>query len=189
MLRNKVANSHKLLYEQDVDNGNLFSKLRILKKIQINDGLVNVPKWLVTLSSLLLTTLFTVLLASLLILTFAKRPATFQENCERRSCAPNLNLKCINNTCKCPDNQYYVTKCEKKKTYNEVCQANYQCLDNTNLYCIGGKCTCNETSYWKEISCKPRFSFQQPCNGDVCLDSLFLYCDKNTGICMCQDNR
>jgi hypothetical protein len=47
-----------------------------------------------------------IILAASLILNFWKRPALYNESCERRSCLTELNMKCINTTCMCTADQY-----------------------------------------------------------------------------------
>ena len=133
-----------------------------------------IPTWLLYLLAILFALLLTILIAALSILF--KKPAKLNENCSDRSCEANLGLQCIEKTCQCLSNQYYLYGCKDKRNYAETCLYNYQCIDNTLMLCIGGTCTCNSTMYWNGKVCVKRKNLNEPCSGDQCLTSLMLYC-------------
>jgi hypothetical protein len=97
---------------------------------------VNIPTWKVVLILLTFLLLATLLIAALVIVTNAKRPANYQESCDKRSCNKDLDMVCIDGTCQCTADQYFTNKCQNKRSNMDFCLNDEQCkdyLDNFNL--------------------------------------------------------
>ena len=180
--------NRKKIWEKDSSNDDLISKISIFKTVQENSKFsVLVPKWLVWLMLFGLLTLFTILLAALLMALFSRKPGLYLEDCKFRSCAPNLNLKCIDQICNCTENQYFLKGCHEKKDHLKLCQLQMQC--KSNLMCRGGACNCNESDYWNGNMCVARHSYNEMCLSEQCLESSFLFCSSSSNVCLCPQNR
>lgn len=191
LIRHTPANlkNKKIIHENDAYHNGLFSKLFVLKSFSNLKNYIMVPKWAIFISSLFYAALLGVLIAAVCILLFSRRPGVYLEDCQHRSCAPGLNLKCINDMCQCKNDQFYLKKCIDKKTHSEFCQNSTQSQCKDGLICIGGKCQCNETLYWNGGKCLMRKTIRETCNGDQCLYDSFLNCDNQTKICICDNTR
>ena len=171
-------------YKNYDENGELKSVVQYIDKDLKHDECL-VPKWLIGLWCI--GCLFvSILLAASLILFFSPRKAFYQENCEKRACLKDLNLKCINKTCLCESGYIYIDKCILKKNYQEKCHITTICKDNTNMLCMDGVCKCGQESYWNGTMCKIKSTFNQACTTDSqCLISQLLYCDLTQKRCTC----
>lgn len=185
-IRHYSDNRNKCIYQKDHYNGIIKSKLLIFERSKRKSTGVLLGEWKIYLLLLFVFFLILVLVAAIIILMFAKRPAQYLEDCKGRSCAGGLNLKCVNNTCICYLDEYYLKKCEKKKLFNEVCTNSMQCNEHYGLQCYNGKCVCKITETWKQQKCYPRKSFGDNCNND-CLENVMLTCI--SGICNCNSTR
>lgn len=186
-IEHKFSSKNELIYDRDHFTGYIFTKLLVFKKYTKVKGCL-IPTWLRYLLGLLFALLLATMIAALVILL--KKPAQHKESCSDRSCEKNLGLHCIDKTCQCLTNQYYLGGCKDKKTYSELCFYDYQCSDNTNMLCIGGACTCNVTMYWNGKKCVQRKNLYEPCTGDQCLTTLMLFCNSVTKKCECDwENR
>ena len=149
-----------------------------------------VPKWVVGVAGIVFGLIVTIFIATIVVVYNAPRPSLHAETCDRRSCVPELNLKCINNSCTCSENQYFAKKCIDKKNYLEACSSTTPCKNGSSLLCRDGKCKCSNLNYWKDGNCIPKNTFKQSCSSDVeCLESKLLYCDTNTRLCTCSSTR
>ena len=173
-------------FENYDGNGELKSIIQYVDK-NIKEKMCLVPKWALALS--FLGSLFILIfLSASLYMFFSPRSALYQENCEKRSCVKNFNLKCINKTCLCENNYLYIDKCIMKKNYFEQCHMTSMCKEGKNMTCLDGVCKCNQQSYWNGSVCRTKSTINQPCtNHSQCLTSHALYCDKNTNKCACDN--
>ena len=177
-----------LIFEHDSEKQGLASKIVVLKTLP--DKLKNfflVPKWAIVVTSFFYLMLTTILLAAVIILLCGRRPGVYLEDCKQRSCAPGLNLKCINNVCRCTDSQYFLNKCIDLKGNSDFCQSPSQCQNGLN--CTAGKCQCDDSSYWNGKKCLARKSYRETCSANQCLTDTFLFCDNKTQMCMCPSDR
>lgn len=189
-VNHKSQNKSECIYERSFFDGILKRKLYIFKKDPNgNRSLVNVPCWLASICSCFGLLLLAILIAAIVILLNAKKPALYGKNCENRSCQSGLNMKCIDNICTCHSDEYYAASCYAKRTFGMFCDRNYQCLETKRLECLDGKCVCNSTQYWTGSICMNKKTYRQTCSGDQCLTDLLLYCNKKTGFCECNSTR
>ena len=150
------------------------------------------PFWLLVVSSILLLALL-ILFISAVTLAASKRSGLYKENCIRRSCMKGLNLKCINQTCSCLTNQYYLNGCFNKKNYLEIgCMgsASYY-IDGKNLTCIDGACKCNKKSFWNGSSCYLKSLYGGICTTDnqCFFTETRVTCDLTRKKCLCNSDR
>ena len=173
-----------VILENYKEDGELKSVLQY--KDDSKKRFILIPKWVVVLACAIAIFLFFTLIVSLIVVSSAKPPATFQQSCEGRSCMKNLNLKCLNNTCQCDTGYFYISKCVLKKSFMEQCKNTSQCKDNANLVCNDGVCKCKAFAYWDGKQCINKTSYGQPCtNNSQCLTNNAIICDKNTSTCSC----
>ena len=102
-----------------------------------------------------------------------------------------LTLKCLNDTCKCLSNQYFMYGCKNKKTdYSQQCMSNSLfCNDNQNLTCLDGICKCQSNSYWNgNIStCVVKTGYGGSCNrNEQCLNTMTC---TSSNQCLCGINK
>lgn len=176
------------IHESENFNGIIHTKLMILKQKKPLINGVRVPRWAIVIGFLILGLLLCILGASIYLSFFGKPPAPYGENCKGRSCFPNINLKCINNTCQCLKNEYFSNKCVKKGAYMESCNRLYQCETEKGLGCFNGKCKCNTTNYWNGKLCTAKKLYGDICKSNECDDNLMLVCNSN-GVCSCNEDR
>jgi hypothetical protein len=170
-----------------VNENNLWTRTIINKKVESDRYSCLIPRWFSWCYLLTLLCLFTILIAANAILLNGKSPANYQESCADRSCNKALNMKCIAKVCTCIENQFFLTKCIDKKSFNESCLSNGQC--KKNLKCIKGKCQCDDNNFLYLGRCIPRKSYQEPCQADNCLTTAMLKCDATTTKCVCPPDR
>lgn len=185
-IRHYSDNKNECIYQKDHYNGIIRSKLLIFDKSKRKSTGVSIEEWKIYLLVLFILYLISVLIAAIMILMFAKKPAQYLEDCKGRSCVGGLDLKCLDNICKCNLDEYYLKKCEKKKLFNETCTISRQCYEQKGLQCYNGKCVCKKTEAWNQQKCYPRKYFGDNCNND-CLENLMLTC--NSGLCSCNSTR
>jgi hypothetical protein len=157
------------------------------KHMKRQDNFYELPFWIFFIICLFLGLLLVILISAICLSLLSQKPGLYNEHCKQRSCAPGLGLKCIDATCKCPSDQYYLKSCNNKKSLNKFCQSSSQCLNN--MVCIFGKCQCSEKEYWSVNKCIRRKSNREPCNGGDCSKSVMLYCNTNSAVCLCPSDR
>lgn len=147
-------------------------------------GSVQVPFWSVVLGSGFIVYLSIIFVAACSSLLNSRRPGLHGEDCIRRSCESSLGLKCINSTCICPSDQYYLLKCQTKKGLGDSC---HNIINNcqSGLICFNGKCGCNKGSTWNGKKCVSKGTYGDYCNQIECDDTKSLFCDSATKICSC----
>lgn len=151
------------------------------------------PKWVLITASLISAFILLGLIAAVVVVSFAKPAAVYQQNCQGRSCMKGLNLKCVNNTCVCDTGYIFINNCSLKKNHSEQCHATEYCKDNVNLVCLDGVCKCAAHQYWNGSSCvvvstDSALMYGQSCINDKhCITDAGLYCDKKRGICTCDN--
>lgn len=110
------------------------------------------------------------------------------ESCLNRSCMKGLNLQCINKTCRCSTNDYYLKMCVSKIDYLQKFSKNRKCKETLN--CLSGVCNCNDSMFWNGEKCSNKATINESCLTDeMCTTSRLLYCEKSQGICTCMNNR
>ena len=166
----------------------LFTETIIYKKDDFDRSAIFIPRWGIGIIILTLLALITILIAAILIVTNAKNPGLYLENCDKRSCSKDNNLKCIDGICQCKSDQYYTNKCMDKKDYLGLCQSSGQCLHD--LSCIGGKCQCETSQYFdSNKKCKELKSYNENCRENQCMSSLYLTCSTTISKCVCSTDR
>lgn len=129
------------IYNEDNFNGIISSKMVVIKNTKsLKPGFIAVPKIHLVALGGVFTLLSIILIAACVILLNTRGPAGYHENCQGRSCFPNLGLKCKDNLCQCETNQYFNKKCFSKKSFGSFCANSNQCIDS--LICFSGKCQC-----------------------------------------------
>lgn len=186
MSKEEIRTTRKLVYESTNTKKSI---IQIYKNnpVRLPKSMVSIPKWVLVFFGLLIALLTIVLLAAILIVLTAPRAAQYMENCTSRSCQSGLNMKCINQVCKCESNRYYMKGCVEKKSYDESCAVEYECLSDKGLTCFNGKCKCNKTQYWHTDKCANRYTYGEFCSDDQCLSTIMLECINS--ICQCNSTR
>ena len=175
------------LLENYGSNGKLKSVLRLLYKDNVDSKKFLIRRGAIILGIISFCIIGITLIALLAAVCFGPRKGLYQENCSRRSCINNFNLKCINSTCNCDTGYIYIDKCTLKKKYLESCHSTSYCGDNKNLICLDGVCKCNDAiQYWTGSTCSSKSTYQQVCySNNQCLTSQMLYCNISTLLCLC----
>lgn len=190
---NQISDKNPIIvYEKYRPNGELKSVIQYLDEVSVKqEKFYQLPVWKIALFFMLLLALFIILIASI-VLSTSKRSAFYQENCDGRSCLKVLNLKCLNRTCSCVKNQYYLKGCFNKINYLETgClkNSNY-CADGKNLTCVDGACKCSNTSFWSGTNCYLKSSYGGYCTtNEQCFADSKIICDINRKKCLCNSNR
>lgn len=156
--------------------------------VALNEGKVIVPKWIIAIGIALIVSIATLFAASIAISVSKKNNGLYNESCDRRNCEDKLGLKCIKKVCLCPENQFYLDKCYKKSTFNEICYLNDHCKQEENLICgITSKCDCSSENYWNIDlrKCLVRKTYMEVCNGEQCKKNSNLVCE--SGFCICEN--
>ncbi|RMZ93301.1 prion-like-(Q N-rich) domain-bearing 25 [Brachionus plicatilis] len=154
---------------------------------QLNNGKISIPKWIVVAGTILFIGLVAIFAASLAIALTAQPNGLYNQSCSSRSCENKLGLKCIEGTCLCPENHFYLDKCYTPSSLDGICRQDDHCKQDEFLVCgIGSKCSCSYDRYWngKINRCSLRKTFNEACDGDEC-QSTFV-CQSQ--ICRCLDN-
>jgi hypothetical protein len=174
----------KIIYEKDRNNGLIKSKIIIYKSENDSKGLKNLPIWALVLYLMFITCLIVILIAAIVFLLYGRRPGLHGEDCIKRSCETKLGLKCIDSTCLCESNKYYLKGCNEKKSIGTYCQ-NYrkQCKDG--FLCFNGKCSCGKNLTWDGLKCTKKGTYGDDCSKIECDDSLMLTCDSIFKTCDC----
>jgi hypothetical protein len=182
-----------IVQEKFKKNGELKSVLQYIddNSTKKSKKFYSLPIWHLVMFSILLFAIL-ILFISGVNLASSKQPGLYKENCIRRSCLNGLNLKCINQTCSCLTNQYYLNGCFNKKTYSEIgCMKNASyCVDGKNLTCIDGVCKCSKNSFWNGYSCYLKSNYGGVCfTNDQCFTDSQVTCDLKRKKCLCSSNR
>lgn len=179
----------EIIYVKDEKKGELQTRTIIYKKnlAKLMQKLCRMPAWQRVLIGLIFALLIGLLIAAIMIVLKAKRPAMYLESCDKRSCMKELETRCVDGICQCTDDQYFSNKCNEKKSNMEFCLKDEQCQDYLN--CRDGKCQCNDTHYHSVSSCIRRRSYQETCKNDQCQTTAMLYCDSKTSKCVCESTR
>lgn len=179
-------NISPIVYTEDKNDGLIKSKIIIYKypKRPIPEGSKKVPTWLIVLVIMFLVLLITIFVAALILKLSSKRPGLFNEDCLRRSCEKKLNLKCLNSTCTCESDRYYLKGCNMKKSIGENCN-NHVNECKSDLECFNGICNCKRNFAWNGFRCTEKETFGNDCSRVPCDDSLNLVCDQSTKLCQC----
>jgi hypothetical protein len=173
-------------------NGNLKSIYQYIDRNRgPKKGIVYIPFWLCMMFCYLFLAILIFISAAIYISAFSKRPGLYTESCTDRSCANGLALKCINGTCLCTSNAYYVKGCHLKHNYLEKCHGNTNyCIENVNLICKNGFCECNVTSYWNNTFCVSKKTYGERCaDTNQCLTNAQMICDFKKKKCSCNSDR
>lgn len=182
----KQLNNRIVVYEEEKNDGIIKSKIVIYKHSNelIPKGSKSVPIWILIVSLMFITFLVVILIAALALLFNTRRPGLHGEDCIRRSCETKLALKCLNSTCQCDLNKYYLKGCHEKKSIGAFCQ-NYGQQCKNGLLCFNGKCGCGKRLTWNGLKCIQKGTHGDDCNKIECDDSLMLACDINKKSCDC----
>lgn len=158
------------------------------KLAAFNGEKVIVPKWTIAVGIAVCLSVASLFIASIALNINKKTNGLYNESCERRNCEDKLGLKCIKKVCLCPENHFYLDKCYKKSTYDEICYLDNHCKKEENLICgIKSKCDCSLENYWNIDlkKCRVRKTFMEVCNSEECKKNLNLVCE--LGICNCEN--
>ncbi|CAF0931904.1 unnamed protein product [Brachionus calyciflorus] len=173
-------------FEYKVEKSKAVLNMELLEK-----GLVEIPRWIVYVSLIIMTFLIAFFILSLLTLgnIIGKSDAMYQQSCSDRPCSKALNLKCINKTCQCESPKYYTKKCVDLSKYGEKCMFTSHCINGQSLSCMGSICSCALNKYWSsDVSlCVDRLTYGQSCSGDQCKINSNLICS-SSGTCDCIDD-
>jgi hypothetical protein len=170
------------------ENGELKSVLQYNDRFEVTKHRKNCPCWLLTMFGYILFSIL-IILAAALYASFAPRSAFYSENCTTRSCLKGLNLTCINGTCLCKSNQYYLKGCFSKLNYLQKCHGNSYCTNLKNLVCLDGVCKCNSSSYWNGTTCLVQIEYGKSCSfSNQCLVGKEMICDTTLKVCSCNTN-
>lgn len=179
-----VDSEPKVVYERDHFNGQIHTKTLIVLNNKVKKN--NIPSWVGVLLVSLAIFLSIILITACVVLLNARRPGLFNEDCVRRSCETSLGLKCINSTCQCQSDQFYLKKCHSMKKYGEFCQNIVkQCVHG--LECFNGKCSCNQQYFWSGLKCEKTGSYGDNCEIKKCDESRMLTCNSKSNLCLCND--
>ena len=170
------------------ENGELKSVLQYIDRTEETKNSKKCPFWLLTMFGYLFVALLIILAASFYV-RFAPRPAFYNESCATRSCLKGLNMKCINGTCVCQSNQYYLKGCFTKLNYSQKCIRNSYCSNLLYLVCLDGVCKCNSSSYWNGSTCLAQIEYGKSCSlSNQCLAGKEMICDSTLKVCTCNTN-
>lgn len=174
-------------------NGKLKSVIQYVYPIVKNDKKKARLSFCLFVVILYTTLALLIFLASTIYILASQRSALYSENCVRRSCMSGLNMKCINNTCTCLANQYYMKGCKNKSNYSQQCMNNAKyCVDGQKLTCLDGICKCDRASYWNsnKTICLTKSTYGGSCiTSDQCVTTAQITCDFSKNQCLCQSNR
>ena len=166
-------------------NGELKSIVQYIDHSEDTKYRKNCPFWFPVMFCYLFAAIL-ILLGAALYARFSPRPGFYNENCTTRSCLKGFNMKCINGTCLCQSNQYYLKGCFYKLNYSQKCTGNSYCLDLQNLVCVDGVCKCNSSSYWNGSNCLPQIQYGKTCSSSrQCLLGTEMICDSSLNVCTC----
>lgn len=154
-------------------------------KRTIPKGSFEVPTWLVVLSAMFITFILTIFIAASTIFLNARRPGLHGEDCIRRSCEKRLGLRCINSTCLCSNDKFYLKGCNEKKSFGDNCHNSIHQMCDYGMICFNGKCSCEKGFTWNGIKCLKKGSYGDYCSNFDCDDSLNLICDSRDEMCKC----
>ena len=150
-----------------------------------------VPVWIIGLFLSLVGAIIILISASIYINT-VPRSALYSESCVSKSCLAGFNTKCINGTCACLSNQYFMKGCVFKSNYSQFCplaNSSY-CTSGLGLVCLNGICQCNSTSRWNGFYCVPKSNYDGFCtNNDYCYVDANSFCNLTHSKCACTSDR
>lgn len=171
-------------FEYKVQKSEAAKKLELLE-----NGLVEVPRWMVYFSIPILIFLVAFFTGALVTMGSVKRDGIYGESCVGRSCSKEQNLKCINKICQCESPKYFTNKCVDLSKYGEKCVGRENCDPSQDLICFGSVCSCAPTKYWNSQlnKCVDRLTYGQSCSGDQCRIRVNMICNSNR-FCDCVDN-
>ena len=188
----KIVSKPKIVFRNFDDTGKLRSIIQYIDKNKEENlsKSTMLPFWCIGTFCYLCSAILIILGASL-YLVLTGRSGLYGESCVNRSCLKVLNMKCINGTCSCLSNQYYMKGCNMKKNYLEQCLPYINtCLDNQNLTCLDGVCKCRNTSYWNGFKCVSNAGYSETCSSNnQCLLGPQMICDSSRTSCLCDTNR
>lgn len=187
-----MSRKNVIIIRENFDfNGRLKSIWQYIDRSEKPGYYARISKCCLVLTTLFCIAIMIALIAGFVLIFFARQPGLYGEDCLHRSCWKGLSLKCINNTCLCESNQYYMIGCHEKKNYYEKCYGNTSyCVENLNMQCIDGVCKCNSSnSYWIDGKCIDYQSYNNPCTTTLCSIRAMLTCDSSRKICLCDNTR
>lgn len=180
--------NNKVLFERYNFNGFIETKVVIVSQPKKSPNAKQLPVWVNVLIPSLVVFLSIILVTAVVVVWNGKRPGLYGEDCIGRSCETKLGLKCINSTCLCQLNQYYLKKCNEKKSFGETC---HNSIDDckSGMICFNGKCGCYKNTTWSGVKCIQKGSFEDVCDITACDDTKMLSCDSESKFCMCNSER